>query len=99
MAAAPPPGLYSTLYNRPHLWRSPDPDYDDLLAVVGGASASDRNRCADAFHSISTLSPLTVCFVLAGDENCIYVGHSMTKFLPDVTAASAFDNRLMLHSV
>ena len=74
------PTLYSALYGDATLWDDPTPDYDAIMAAVGGASTANRDVVRTRLLNLSARSPVVLAFTLTSDLNHIYVGHSPTVF-------------------
>ena len=83
--------LFSNLVRDDRLWGNPNADYDALLGVVGGAAASDRAVTKAAIINSAVNTPTGCAFMLDGDLEHIYVGHSPTGYPSDPTDATPFD--------
>jgi hypothetical protein len=98
MAAAVPLSTFSGLYGDASLWANPTPDYATLAANFGavqGAVPSVSTACREGLSQASSLSPLVVAFVSAGECDTIYVAHSLSVIPSDVTNPTAVDGHLM----
>ena len=97
MAAAPP--QFSDLLNDTTKWISADPTYAAFLPSVGHQDTA-AGITADGFKSalvnIAHRSPVAVAFVMTGDEDHIYVGHSPRIYPTDMTNTSPMDGLLVL---
>ena len=93
MAAAPP--LYSTLAANAALWPSHDPPYADIMAALGSGVAS-RNDVMSGVVGLATRTPIAIAFVIQGDEDHVYVGHSPMTFPSDPVATTPFDGRVVV---
>ena len=93
MAAALPalPSRYSVLLANAGLWDDPHPDYTLLTAVVGGAAATDQNATAHAFINTGVRSPVAMAFIIDGEADRVYIGHTPTVFPADISNPSGYD--------
>ena len=82
----------STLFLDGMKWADHDPDYGILLNAVGAGSAADTTDCGRDLLNISARSPTVLCFIIQGDEDAIYVGHSPVHYPGNVAAATGYDN-------
>ena len=89
---ANPSTLYSDLVERAHHWEEPSPSYVALTGAVGGGSASNRADTVEAILNLFQRSSMVLAFVVQGDEDCIHVGHSMSKYPASIGSATPFDN-------
>ena len=94
MAAAPAPD-YGALYGDATLWTDPTPDYVALTGVLGNA-ATDRAATQLGVVNLAQRTPTAVAFVLTGDDQYIYVGHTPSQYPADPLTAQAFDNHLVV---
>ena len=65
------PYLYSDIAADTNLWQDWDPDYLALLAVVGGASASDRAHCSRDLLNLATRTPTVLAVIVHGDNDYV----------------------------
>ena len=87
---------FTTITGRNELWPSPDPDRNALLAVIGGAAATNARNSATAAVATAVNSPSFYAFALAGDADHIYIGQNPTFFPNDLTRASAYDDTVAM---
>ena len=66
----------SDLFNNPAKWTNHAPEHANILALVGNGAATNRADTSRHITNLATRSPVVLAFVLAGDEDRIYVGHS-----------------------
>jgi hypothetical protein len=93
--AAPNP-LISDLYNDPTQWIDPTPDAVALQATFGHAAGANRNVCRSATLALAQRSPTVLAFVIDGDDDHIYVGHSPTPFQSDPLTVSPYDGSVIV---
>ena len=93
MATAP--ALFSTLASNAGLWPNHDPPYADIMAALGSGTAS-RNEAMSGVVGLATRTPIVVAFVITGDEDHVYVGHSPMTFPTDPLATTPFDGRVVV---
>jgi hypothetical protein len=91
MAAAIP--LFSALFGEPAAWDNSDPDYNILTDAFGhSAIATTAPLCKAGLVQLTARTPVAVAFVPDVDCDSIYVAHSLTLFLGDVTSPTGLDN-------
>ena len=95
MAAAPPRNLASDLYQEPAFWDEHDPDYLAIDAVIGGGVGATRDVVRRHLTNLDARSPVALAVTLAGDNDHIYVVHSLSVYPASVTDATPFDNCLI----
>ena len=83
--------LFSNLVSDNCLWGNPDANYATLLGVVGGAANSDCVVTKAVIINSAVNTPTGCAFMLDGDLEHIYVGHSPTSYPSDLTAPTPFD--------
>ena len=88
--------LFSALYGDATYWDDPDPDYATLLGTVGGAAGTSWPATRDALMNIAARSPVTLAFVVEGDEDFIYIGHSPSIYPADLLDVTPFDNHMVV---
>ena len=93
MATAP--SLFSTLASNAALWPSHDPPYADIMAALGSGTAS-RNEVMSGVVGLATRTPIVLAFVIHGDEDHVYVGHSPMTFPNDPVSTTPFDGRVVV---
>ena len=93
MAAAP---LVDALFADPAHWVEHAPDYTTLLATHGPTSGQDTAQCKRHIANLHHRTPTCVAFIVNGDMNQIYVGHSPTIYPGDPAAATPFDDCLVV---
>ena len=80
-------------------WIDADPDYAAFLPSVGHqdtAAGTTADTFKTALVNIAHRSPVAVAFVMTGDEDHIYVGHSPRVYPTDMTNTSAMDGLLVV---
>ena len=87
MAAAPP--LYSTLFGDASKWSNPTPDYTALTTALAHGAAN-RQVVRDGTLGLATQTPVTIAFVVQGDDDHVCVGHSPVRFPVDPLNASVW---------
>ncbi len=93
--AAAAPSLASALAQDAARWADPNPDHERILDLVGGAAATARDAASLSMLDVNQRSPVALCFVLTGDSDHIYVGHSLTRYPVNPGAATPFDGRVV----
>ena len=88
--------LFSDIVTDDAQWGNPNADYAALLAVVGGAAASDRLVTKAAFLTTAVNSPVGCAFVLTGEETHIYVVYQPTAYPDDITAPNVYDGQIAM---
>ena len=84
--------LFSDLVAAAAKWADPTPSHADLLAAVGAGSAADSTACLRSIINVAARTPTLLCFIIEGDEDHIFVGHSPSIYPADITSPTAFDN-------
>ena len=80
----------------PTHFTDPDPDYAAFQAAFGPGNAADRTVTASAVLGLAARSPVVIAFVLQGDEQCIHVCHSLSKYPEDpLDGANPFNNLIV----
>jgi hypothetical protein len=87
---------FSDLLADPSQWDEHRPDHAALMGVVGAGAGADAIATKTAVINTASRSPVVLAFMLTGDDNHIYVGHTPTVFPADVLAATPFDNLTIL---
>ena len=65
------------------------------MAALGPGTAA-RNEVISGLVGLATRTPITVAFVIQGDEDHVYVGHSPSIFPTDPLSTTPFDGRVVL---
>ena len=94
MAAAVP--LASDYLTDAAQWDNPVVPWADLLNATGEASGHNNTATLANICNLATRSPIALAFMVLGDTDHIYVGHNPTRYPNNPTAASAYDNTLVL---
>ena len=92
MAAAV--ALASDLFQDPSLWEQPAFDHVALMAVVGEGSGRNRDQVRTDVLGLSARSPVLLAFVLAGDCDHVYFGHSLSLVPGDPLSTTIFDEHV-----
>ena len=80
----------------PTHFTDPDPDYAAFQAAFGPGNAADRTVTASAVLGLAARSPVVIAFVLQGDEQCIHICHSLSKYPEDpLDGANPFNNLIV----
>jgi hypothetical protein len=93
--AAPNP-LISDLYDDATQWIDPTPDPIALQTAFGHLAAANRNACRSATLALAQRSPTVLAFMIDGDDDHIYVGHSPTMFQSDPLRVSPYDGAVLV---
>ena len=93
MAATP--SLYSDLTSNAALWPSHDPPYADIMNVLG-SGATNRADVMSGVVGLATRTPIVMAFVIQGDEDHVYMGHSPMTFPTDPLNTTPFDGRVVV---
>ncbi len=99
MAAPPPagglpPASFHALLTNASLWDASVPTYTEIIASVGEDSGHNSAAVRASTLAMSARFPLAFVFVIDGDQDFIYVGHSPTVYPADVRATSPFDDKV-----
>ena len=93
-AGGPPPASFHALFSEPSLWDSSVPTYTEIIASVGQNSGSNQTAVRASTLAMSSRFPMAYVFVLHGDQDFIYVGHSPTVYPADVRDTCPFDDKV-----
>ena len=80
------PHLISTLLADAAQWDSHAPAYAPIMALMGHADGATQSSQADPPRLIANLSqrsPVTLAFIVKGDEDHVHVGHSPSVYPAD----------------
>ena len=64
------------------------------MTLLGPTAAADKEEVAQACLDMAQRYPVTIAFVPANDPDSIYVGHTITRFPSDPTAAKNIDGKI-----
>ena len=81
--------LSSAIYGDARHWDVHRPDHGAFLQNFGAGNAADRNATAVATLNLAARSPTVVAMIMDGDDDHIYVLHTMTRFPADPAAGVA----------
>ena len=91
MAAPGPPRDFHTLLTNHALWADPQPDYGQIVALVGDANIA-RDAVLRSVLNIAARSPTALVMVLTGDTDHICVGHSPFLYPAQPGQATGMDD-------
>ena len=95
--AAAPPTTASALYGNPAFWVDHAFDHAATMTAYGPAAAGTNNAAINnAFIRMGQNSPLVFVFALEGDDENIYVGHSLTLYPDQPGSATPLDGHNIL---
>ena len=95
--AAAPPTTAAALFGDPNLWADHAYDHVATMAAIGPAAAGITNATINnALARMSQNSPLVFVFMLEGDDESIYVGHSFTLYPNQPGVNSPLDDHNVL---
>ena len=88
--------LMSALYADDTQWLDANPDWTQVLNLVGPGSAANTAEALKSAMNMAQRSPITVAFVLAGDPDNIHVGHTLSAFNNDPLNGCPYDDHIIL---
>jgi hypothetical protein len=94
MAHANP--TFADLFREASVWTHHEPDYDVIMNTIGHAAATNANDTIVHVHNTSIRTPCALAFVIKGDEDVVYLGHSPYIYLADITSPTLMDGRVVV---
>ena len=82
------PNLFSDVASNPDFWAQPSPIYADVVTAFGHASTATGPVVKAGLLGLSVRSPTIVAFMLAGDNDHIYIGYQPCAYPADVSCVS-----------
>jgi hypothetical protein len=94
MAVANP--TFADLFREASVWTQHDPDYEVIMATVGHAAATNMNDTIVHIHNTAIRTPCVIAFVIEGDEDVVYLGHSPYIYPADIANPTVMDGRIVV---
>ena len=95
MAAANTTSI-SALYADDTKWVDANPNWTQVLGLVGPAAATNASDAKKAILNMAQRSPVAIAFVLTGDPEHIQVGHTLSTFTNNPLSNSPYDDNLIV---
>ena len=93
MADAP---SFSVLFGTANFWDPTKPSYADILAAIGAGSSADKNAASASTLNFANQNPICYAFVLAREEDHVYIGHTPSIYPADISPSNVYNNFVTL---
>ena len=90
------PPSFSVLFGTADHWDPTDPSYADIFTSIGAGSGADKNAVCTSVLNFTNRNPICYAFVLAREEDYVYIGHTPSVCPTDISSTNAYDNLVTL---